>query len=157
MRVVQQEFQTEKLWIYTVLPPLILNIGSFFTYGAYYALYYTHIEWVAGITPGAVRAATDILIFVVEWAFSISIILRYRRSGRLLMRLFALEWNLRYFRWRPALFLFLGWNLLFTLYMLIMNRLYPNVTDVYQGLPLRVRLLQLTLIPFTAAFCEELI
>ena len=157
MPLVQKKSQTEKLWVYTVLPPLILNIGSFFTYGAYYALNYTQPEWVAGITPGAVRAATDILIFVVEWAFSIAIILRYRKSGLSLTRLIAPEGNPRCFRWDPTLLLFVGWNLLFALYMLVMSRLYPTVTDVYQGLSLEIRLLQLTLIPVTAAFCEELI
>jgi len=147
----------EKLWIYLVLPAVILNLGAFFTYGAYYALYYTQPGLVAGISPGAVRAATDILIFVVEWAFAISIILRYRREGLPLMRLIAPKGNPTHFHWRPALLLFAGWNLLFVLYMLILNKMYSSATDIYQGLSFGIRLIQIILVPITAASCEELI
>ncbi len=145
------------MWVYTVLPPIILNLGSFFTYGVYYALFYAQPNLVAGIAPGAVRAATDILIFLVEWAFAISIILRFRRLGLPLKQLIAPLGSLWSFRWRPALLLFASWNGLFALYMLALSKFYPSVSDVYQGLSIGVRLLQIILIPLTAAFCEELI
>jgi len=153
----QQYVTKSRIWVYAVLPALILNLGSLLTYGLYYSLYYIQPEMVSRITTGAVRAATDILIFIVEWIFAISVIGHYRSAGLSIKQMLAPHGDISRFRWLPSTILFASWNLLFALYMLVLGKLYPAVTDVYQGLPFGVRLIQLTLIPITAAFCEELI
>ncbi len=153
----QQAVSGSRLWVYAVFPAFILNLGSFLTYGVYYALYYVQPETVSGITTGAVRAATDILIFIVEWVFAISIIVQYYRAGLSIKQMIVPHGNISRIHWLSAILLFACWNMLFALYMLALRKFYPSITDVYQGLPFWVRLVQLILIPITAAFCEELI
>jgi len=147
----------EKLWVYTVLPPLILNIGGLFTYGLYYALLAVNPQRVAGISPGHVRLAADAMIFIVEWVFAAAIIFSLRKSGANLNQLISPQSNLFHFRWGPAVLLFAGWNALFAVYLYLAGRINPAIWNAYQGLPLGLHLLEITLIPFTAAFCEELI
>lgn len=147
----------DKLWVYLVLPPLVLNFGALLTYGAYYALVYTRPELVAGIHLGFVRLAMDVLIILVEWIFALVILLRLRKAGIPLIQFIAEKGSDRRLRLLPTLLLFLIWNILFAVYLVVLSKLNPSVWESYQGLPLWVRLGQLLSVPATAAFCEELI
>jgi len=89
----------------------------------YYALYYAQMEIVSGISTGVVRAVTNILIFLVEWVFAISVIAHYRRAGLSIKQVIAPQGDAKRFRWQPAALLFASWNLLFALYLVILNKL----------------------------------
>jgi membrane protease YdiL (CAAX protease family) len=147
----------KKLWVYTILPAVILNVGGVLIYGVYYGLQYARPELVAGIAPGQVQFASAVLIFLVEWGLALLLIGRLRRSGQPLMQLIAPQGNLWRFRWLSALGLFLAWNGIFGLYLLLAGRLYRGVWESYEGLTLGWSIVQILLLPATAAFCEELI
>jgi hypothetical protein len=70
-----------KLWIYTVLPALILNIASLGIYGGYYGLKYTQPGVVAAIPENTTSLVTYAIIFLVEWLFALGIISWLRRNG----------------------------------------------------------------------------
>ena len=55
---------SKPLWIYTILPAIILNIGAIILFGGYYGLQATQPELVSNIQPDQVRFLIYIFIFV---------------------------------------------------------------------------------------------
>lgn len=147
----------DNLWLYLILPPVILNVTSLILYGGYYALYYTQPEAVAGASPSHILYITFLLIFIVEWSFTISILRKRKKSGKSIISLIAPGSHPWRFRWGPAILIFITLNALFAVYLCLANLVYPDLAASYQGVELIWRTLGVLLIPLTAAFCEELI
>ncbi|HMA36494.1 MAG TPA: CPBP family intramembrane glutamic endopeptidase [Chloroflexia bacterium] len=142
------------LGTYTILTPILLNIGGLIIYSGYYALRYAAPGTVAGIPVGYVWLATEALILLLEWVLALSIIVRWRRSGVSLRERIAPPGRIH---WGPALALFLSWNGIFAVYLGLATRLYGDLTQSYAGLPGGVRLVLIVVLPLSAAFTEELI
>ena len=146
-----------KLWIYTILPAVILNIGSLVIYGGYYSLKYTRPEALANIPENTTSLVVYGMIFVVEWLFALGVIAWLRRNGLPLQALINPTGNARPFRWGPALAMGAGINLLFVVYFFIAAKIYGDFGASYRGFSIWGQLFQIVLLPITAAFCEELI
>lgn len=145
----------DRLWVYMILPIILLFVGGMLSYGIYYALGATQPEIIAGVPLGQVTFALYIFIAVVEWVLALSVVRRMRRAGGSAMDLIAPHGNPWRFRWLPAAFVFLGLNAIMAVFMAILSAFagFPY----YEGLRLWQRLLFVVIIPPTAGFCEELI
>jgi membrane protease YdiL (CAAX protease family) len=149
-------FQHSVLWVYTVLPAVILNIAAILIFGSYYALQATKPDLVSSIQPDQVQFLAYAVIFVVEWAFAIVLLRQQAARGRSLVSIMAPDGQILRFKWLPALALFTVFNLLFIIYV-------PLVSTIYGGWPrlnhLAVwqRAFIVLAVPIQAAFCEELI
>ena len=146
----------DRIWVYLILPPVILNIASLLLYAGYYALYYTQPERIAGISPSHILYISFLLVVIVEWIFTISILLKLKKSGTSIMKLIAPRGYPLRFRRGPAILFFLLLNGIFAVYLVLANLVYPNLASSYQGVAITWRCLSILLIPLTAAFCEEL-
>ena len=147
----------ERLWVYTLLPALILNIWSLLIYIPYYALLAVRPEIVSGITPGQITLLSYSGVVVIEWGFALSIIYRSLQAGIPLRRVVAPSGSFLSFRWYPALALFLFWNALFAIYFRFAERLYGDLSGAYAGIGGWEKILFVLIVPLSAAFCEELI
>ncbi|MBM3187583.1 MAG: CPBP family intramembrane metalloprotease [Chloroflexi bacterium] len=145
----------DRLWIYTVLPPLILGLVGMIVFGAYYALQAASPETVQGIAQGQVFFGFYIYVGIVEWCLAASILRRRRREGSSL-RDVVLSGGGTAFRWPSAIVLFCVLNALAVLFMLGLSQTLGDEA-AYEGLALWQRLFLLVHIPITAGFCEELI
>jgi membrane protease YdiL (CAAX protease family) len=145
----------DKLWVYTVLPIVVLFLGGIFAYGTYYALATVQPELVASIPLGQVTFGLYIFIAVVEWVLALSVIRKLRGAGGSAMDLIAPQGNPWRFRRLPAVLVFVGLNAIMALFMAVLSAFagFPY----YEGLRLWQRLLFVIIIPITAGFCEELI
>jgi len=144
------------LWIYTVLPAVILNIGAVLIFGSYYALQATQPDLVSSIQPDQVQFLAYVFVFVVEWIFAILLLRQRAAGGKTLASMIAPDGNIFRFRRLPALGLFIVFNVLFILYIPLVAAVYgrwPSFSD----LALWQRLFMILAIPLQAAFCEELI
>jgi membrane protease YdiL (CAAX protease family) len=146
----------DKLWVYVVLPILVLLLGGMLTYSIYFAFAAVRPELVSGLPAGQITFGLYILIAAVEWALAISIVCRLRRAGASAMDLVAPQGDPWAFRGIPALLLFLAFNGLLVVFMIFLKAL-AGTQDYYDGLHLWQRLLFVTMIPITAGFCEEFI
>jgi len=144
------------LWIFGILPPLILNIGAILLFGTYYALLATNPSAVQGISQGQVQFFAYVFVFLVEWAFALLLIARMARRGVPLRRLLAPSGDLFAFRKLPALAIFLFVNAALGIYVFVAIKIYgqwPRLDELQAW----QRAFLLLPVPITAAFCEELI
>jgi membrane protease YdiL (CAAX protease family) len=138
--------KTDRLWLYIILPIVVLTLAAFLTYGVYYGLQATQPEAVAGLSIGQVVFGQYLIIAVVEWALALSIIRRLKRAGIPLMMLIAPDGQPWRFRWLPALAMVVAFN-----------GITAGAMSTYAGLRLWQKLFLLVLVVVTASFCEELI
>ena len=54
----ESDARGDRLWVYAVLPAVILNAAGCIIFGAYYGLAAQQPEWVAGIGQGGSSAET---------------------------------------------------------------------------------------------------
>jgi len=144
------------LWIYSVLPAVILNIGAILIFGSYYALLATQPGLVASIRPTQVQFLAYVFVFIVEWIFAIMLLRQRAAEGKTLAEMIAPDGKNFGFKRLPALGLFVIFNILFILYIPLVTALYgrwPSLSD----LALWQRLFMVLAVPLQAAFCEEFI
>jgi membrane protease YdiL (CAAX protease family) len=146
----------ERLWIYAVLPAVILNLTGCIIFGAYYGLAAQQPELVADIGQGQVFFALYVFINLVEWAFAASILLKLRRAGVSVLSLIAADGTPWRFKWAPAVLVFIAFNVLFAIYVAVSAWVlggWPTFEDwtTWQ------RVFLISFVPVTAGFCEELI
>jgi len=144
------------IWLFGVLPPVLLNLGAILLYGTYYALLATNPSVVQGISPSQVQFITYVFVFIVEWAFALTLIARMARRGTPLRTVLAPAGELFVFRKLPAVAIFLFMNAVLGVYVFAAAKLYgqwPRLDDLSAW----QRAFLLLLVPITAAFCEELI
>jgi membrane protease YdiL (CAAX protease family) len=144
------------IWLFGILPPLILNLGAILIFGSYYALLAINPAAVQGMTQAQVQFLTYMFIFLVEWAFTLLLITRMARRGVRLQQLLAPSGRLLGFRELPAIAIFLFVNAALAIYFLAATRIYgqwPRLDELQTW----QRLFLLVPVPLTAAFCEELI
>jgi membrane protease YdiL (CAAX protease family) len=144
------------IWLFGVLPPVILNLGAILLFGGYYALLAINAPAVQGISPAQVQFAAYMLVFLVEWAFALLLIARKARQGERLRHLLAPAGDLFDFRKLPALAIFLFVNAVLGAYVWVAVRIYGQWPRL-DSLQAWQRLFLLLPVPITAAFCEELI
>jgi len=145
----------ERLWVFTVLPPVILNLVGLGVFGTYYALAAQRPELVAGIKSGQLAFVVYILLFVLEWALAIAVLLRLKQAGLSLSDFIAPPGSLWKFRWGPALLVFVLLNAIFAVYI---ARLWASgELQAFGDLAIWQRLFIVALLPVTAGFGEELI
>jgi membrane protease YdiL (CAAX protease family) len=145
-----------RLWPYTVLPAVLLNLAAVLFFVPYYALRSVRPDLVAGISATQVNLSVYAMLVVAEWSLAIAVMAGLRRSGRSLRSLLAPDGSLLRFRLVPAVLVFLGLNLLFGLYVATYQVFFggwPKLT----GAPPWERLALLGILPVTAAYCEELV
>jgi membrane protease YdiL (CAAX protease family) len=143
-------------WIYTVLPPAILNLAAVAIFGSYYALQATRPELVSWIRPDQVQFLAYLVVFAVEWSFAIPLLRQQAAKGRDLSSIVAPRGDIWEFRWPLAILLFVVFNALFIAYVPLVSAIYgewPRLDD----LRIWQRLFLVLAVPFQAAFCEELI
>lgn len=145
----------ERLWVYAILSPVILNVVGLAVFGTYYGLTAQRPELVAGVSPGQLAFVVYVFLFMVEWTFAISILLKLKRAGTSVSNLIAPQDGLRKFRPVPAVLVFAMLNATFGLYM---ARLWVSGgLQSYEDLEIWQRLFIVVFISLTAGFCEELI
>jgi membrane protease YdiL (CAAX protease family) len=145
-----------RLWIYAVLPALVLNIGAILLYGTYYALQAARSSSVAGITAEQIQFLLYAFVFVVEWAFALLLIREKASLGVDLRSLIASGGKMGVFRIVPATGIFLFFNVALAAYVWLTTILYgawPNLSNLLTW----QRAFLLLAVPISAAFCEELI
>src|SRR5215469_1687197 len=96
----------QRLWVYAILPVLVLNVGGFLIYGVYYAMAAVQPRLVAHIPPGQLTFAAYLLTAAVVWSLAYSIIRTARHHKTPLMILVAPQ-GLRTLKWGPAVGIFL--------------------------------------------------
>jgi membrane protease YdiL (CAAX protease family) len=145
-----------RLWVYAVLPAIILNLGGCVIFGSYYGMAAQQPELIAGIGQGQVFFVLYVFINLVEWVFAASILVKLRRDGDSVMSLIApgdAPWR---FRLVPAILVFIAFNALFGAYVLATTWMlgeWPTYGDWTTG----QRIFLVSFVPVTAGFCEELI
>ena len=144
------------LWIYTVLPVVILNVGAIVLFGGYYGLRATQPELVANIQPDQVQFLVYVFIFIVEWIFAILLLKQQASKGITLVSLIAPDCQIWEFKRLPALALFVIFNLLFIIYIPLISLIYGQWPRL-DNLLIWQRLFIVLAVPLQAAFCEELI
>lgn len=144
------------IWLFGVLPPVILNLGAILLFGTYYALLAVSPSTVQDIDPAEVQFLAYVFVFCIEWLFAGILIARMRRQGISLRGLLAPGGELLAFRWLPALVVFLFFNGALLVYVFVASRVYGEWPDL-SGLSAWQRSFLLLPVPITAAFCEELI
>jgi len=145
-----------RLWVYTVLPPVIFNLLGCCIFGTYYGLASQRPDSVADIAPGHVTFVLYVLIFIVEWAFAASVILRVKgTTGRSVMDLIVPQGGPWRFNWLPAAILFVSFNAILAGYMSIVW--VSGALRGFEGLSVWQRVFIIGLVPVQAGFCEELI
>jgi membrane protease YdiL (CAAX protease family) len=149
-------FHSTPLWVYTVLPAVILNICAILLFGGYYGLQATQPELVANIQPDQVQFLVYIFVFSVEWVFSILLLKKQASKGITLTSLIAPDGQIWKFKWLPALTLFLVFNLVFIIYIPLVTLIYGQWPRL-DNLLIWERLFLGLAVPLQAAFCEELI
>lgn len=147
--------EQDRLWVYVILPIVVLFLAGVVAYGTYYTLAAVQPDLVAGVPLGQVTFVLYIFIAIVEWVLAISVIRRLSRAGDSPMDLVAPHADPLAFRWLPAVSVFLGLNAIMVVFMAILGAFagFPY----YEGLRVWQRLLFVLIIPITAGFCEELI
>ncbi len=148
--------RTRPLWVYAVLPAVILNAGAIVIFGGYYGLQATQPDLVSAIHPDQAQFLAYVLVFVVEWVFAILLLRQQAAEGKSLADLLAPGGQILNFRPLPALALFVAFNALFLLYVPLVAALYGQWPR-FGGLALWQRLFILLAVPVQAAVCEELI
>lgn len=153
----QQETVTPRgrLWIYGVLPALVLNSGAAALFGTYYALLAMRPSAVASISPSQVQFLAYVLVFAVEWVFAL-LLIRQTGGGRHLRTLIAPGGHMWAFRKLPAVVILLVFNAALAGYVWIVSAVYgewPRFPDLLTW----QRAFILLALPITAAFSEELI
>lgn len=148
--------QNGKLWVYAVLPPVILNVVAIIIFGGYYALQATRPTLVAWIRPEQVQFGVYVVIFVVEWVFALLLLRQGRAKGRGLTSLIAEGGEIWGFRWPMAVLLFVVFNALFVAYVPLVSAMYGQWPRLHD-LAMWQRVFLVVAVPFQAAFCEELI
>jgi membrane protease YdiL (CAAX protease family) len=144
----------DRLWVYMVLPTVILNLAGCLIFGTYYGLAAEKQELVSGIVPGQLNFLLYMVVLVVEWAFAFSLLFKLRRAGASIRDLIAPSGAPWRFRWLPALLVFVAFNGIFAVYI---GAWWFRGLRPYEGLMTWQRVLIIALIPLSAAFCEELI
>lgn len=144
------------IWLFGVLPPVILNLGAVLLYGAYYALLAIYPTAVEGVTQAQVQFLAYVFVFVVEWAFALLLIARVARHGSSLRSLLAPTEELFAFRKLPAVAIFLFFNAALGIYVVVATGIYGQWPRLNELQPWQRAFLLLP-VPITAAFCEELI
>ncbi len=147
--------EQDRLWVYVILPIVVLFLAGVVAYGTYYTLAAVQPDLVAGVPLGQVTFVLYIFIAIVEWGLAISVIRRLSRAGDPPMDLVAPHGDPLAFRWLPAVSVFLGLNAIMVVFMAILGAFagFPY----YEGLRVWQRVLFVLIIPITAGFCEELI
>lgn len=153
---IREPRRRHRLWPYTVLPAILLNLVGAAIFGSYYALQAVRPDLVRGIATSQLSVATYGIVAVVEWSLAVAVIVGLRRSGRSLRSLLAPEGSLLGFNRRRALLVFLSLNVLFALYVIV-YQLFFGGWPRFTGIPLWERLALLAITPVTAAFCEEIV
>ena len=152
----EPDARRDRLWVYAVLPAVVLNLAGCMVFGAYYGLAAQQSALVASVRPGQVFFALYAFITVVEWAFAAAVMIRLRRAGLSVTSLVAPDGASWRFEWLPAILVFIAFNALFGTYVAIYARFlggWPRFPEwaAWQ------RALMIGFVPVTAAFCEELI
>jgi membrane protease YdiL (CAAX protease family) len=145
-----------KLWIYAVLPALVLNIGAIVLFGTYYALLATRPSAVANLSSSEVQFYAYVLVFAVEWVFALLLIRQTASGGKHLRTLIAPGGQIWAFRKLPAVVIFLVFNAALAGYVLITSAVHGGWPR-FPELVAWQRAFMLLALPITAAFCEELI
>jgi len=143
----------EKLWVYSILPIIVLNLGAMFIFGAYYAVAATRPEWVAGFGQGQLSFVLFVFVSIVEWILAASVIFRLKLTGT---RYLIAPGPALLFRRLPALFVFAALNTIFIAYVLFVSWVYGSWHRI-EGLAIWQMIVMLAGVPITAGFCEELV
>jgi membrane protease YdiL (CAAX protease family) len=144
----------QHLWVYAILPVLVLNVGGLLIYGVYYALASVQPRLVAHIPSGQLTFAVYLLTAAVVWPLAYSIIRTARRYKTPLITLVAPQ-GLRALKWGPAIGIFLLMNLIFAAYVLFVRLL--GTWPTFPGLELWQEVSILLVFVVIEPFCEELI
>jgi membrane protease YdiL (CAAX protease family) len=145
--------QQDNLWVYTILPVVLLGVVGMLVYGAYYGLQATRPELVAGIAQGQLELWMSVYFVLVRWLLAFSVI---RKLGwATTTEMIAPRGNPWRFRPLPAVLVFLAMNALTAVFLLGLTQFV--YTTMFAGLPLWGRLGLVAVTSITAGFCEELI
>jgi len=151
--------ESRNVWPYVVWPPIAFNIGAMVLGSAMFIGIYISTK---GSQPasfeldyGRFQLGISALVFALEWFFALVLILRYKRSGESIRKLFSRDGNPFRFRWSAAILMFISVNAVWLVYIALLARQMPDLS--YRSLAGWQIFLLLLLTPATAAFTEELI
>jgi len=153
---VESDARRDRLWVYAVLPVVILNLAGCIIFGAYYGLAAQQPELVADIGEGQVFFALYLFINLVEWVFAVSILLKLRRAGVSVLSLIAPHGAPWRFKWVPAVLVFVAFNALFAVYVAVYACLLGG-WPAFEDWTAWQRIFMIGFVPVTAGFCEELL
>lgn len=144
----------DRLWVFAILPAVVLNMGLILASGAYFALAAMRPEWVAGVSLGQFSFGLSLFICVAEWGFASLLIRQLGLTGtRELIAPKASFWR---FCRLPALIVFVVLNAIFAAYVAFTIWAIGSWYRI-EGLAAWQVAVMLILVPVTAGFCEELI
>ncbi len=146
--------QRQRLWVYAVLPPVVLNLGMLLGIGAYFALAATQPSVVAGFNQGQLSFTLSLFICIVEWTFAGLLVGQIGTVG--MGRLIARDGPFWRFGGRPALAVFVVLNAIFAAYVVFTIWVNGSWYRI-EGLDAAQKFFMLVVLPITAGFCEELI
>ncbi len=151
--------ESRNVWPYVIWPPIAFNIGAMILVSVMYISIYVATK---GVEPahfeldyGRLQLGINALVFALEWFFALVLILRYKRSGDSIRKLFSQDGSPFRFRWGAAILMFISVNAIWMVYITLLARQMPDLN--YRSLSGWQMILLLVLTPTTAAFTEELI
>jgi membrane protease YdiL (CAAX protease family) len=143
---------SKKIWTYIWLPVLILNTVPVCLFGAVFASAYTQGGTADNVDTSQALFWLYVAIFVINWGLAIFV---FRKMGNKVDTLIASDGLPFRFNWKPALSMFLAFNGIWAIYIL----LYAWVAGQwpsYGGLLTWQKILFIVLLPVSAGFTEEL-
>lgn len=147
--------ERDHLWVYAILPIVLIGFVGMLVYGGYYTLQAVRPEAVAGISQGQVDIWLSTYTALVRWILALTLIPTLRRTGQSAVGLIAPGGDPWRFRLLPAGLVFLAMNAITVPFLFGLAAF--GQTTLYTGLPLWQRLGLVVMTAVTAGFCEELI
>lgn len=144
------------LWVFTAAPVILFTIFPLFIYAPYFLAMAIDPALMGGVTQADLSWGIFAVLVLGEWAFALLLIWDERRQGRRLIDLIRPAGQpLLAFRKGPALLVMLLLNLPMAVYLpWAASR---GMLQSYAGLRWWQLVFLVTVLPLTAAFCEEII
>jgi membrane protease YdiL (CAAX protease family) len=146
---------SKRILAYILVPAAILNTIPVCLFGAVFAVTYQRGGNAQSVDLSQPLFWLYVAICIINWGLALFVFWKYKREGKSVRDLMAADGNPFTFNWKPALLMFIAFNAIWILYIV----LYAGVTGQwpsYGGLATWQKIVFIGLFPISAGVTEEL-